>query len=631
MMMTDKQFAALVGKSEEQAKTRPAWYQRKLWLLAVLGNLYLAAVLLTMLALQAALLFVIVQEIRTTGRIGWQIVLCIAALLLTLWAVLEPVLVKDKLKPEPGIPLTRQQAPELFALTDALCRQINAPRVRRVVITDKFNAGVEQLPRLGIFGWYKSSLVLGLPLLKCMTAEQFKTVLAHELGHLAKGHGKTAHRIHQQQRRWTELAEILGADLRGFLFSPFLKWFVPYFAACSFPLARLNEYEADAASVRLVSQEAVVEALSASNVIDKYLQEHYWPQVLRLADGQPEPVAPYLAMGRNLAAEVDAAWAMHWVAEDMKIQTGPTASHPALQDRLKALKAAPRLVLPAAGQNAEGLLGSALQAVTEQMDREWQDKIRPWWVEQYQRGQNNRRQFAELNARAASGAELTVAEAYQRAQLTWSVGHNEDATLVQLLALYQRAARQPLVSFGLGAWLLNRNPAEDGLTPEHGCALLEQTMRLDEHFTAACCELLRDYCWRNGREEEAHDWHERMTERAQRDEAMKQERSQVRLADQFEPHGLAEDVVAGLRSRLEGVTGLREAYLVKKQLQHSPQPCYVLGYAAAAWFQRSTEQQVQQVIKASAAFSEEIVLISVEGGNRQFRAKFKKVRGARIV
>ncbi|CAK8715311.1 MAG: Zn-dependent protease with chaperone function [Candidatus Electronema aureum] len=503
--MTDQHFAAIVSKSEELAKTRPAYYQRKLWLLAVLGNLYLAAVLLTMIALQAVLLFVIVQEVMATGRIGWQVVFCIAALILTIWAVLEPVLVKkDKLKPEPGILLTRKQAPELFALTDALCRQINAPRVRRVVITDKFNAGVEQLPRLGIFGWYKSNLVLGLPLLKCMTVEQFKAVLAHELGHLARGHGKTKHRIHQQQLRWTELAEILSADLRGFLFSPFLKWFVPYFAACSFPLARMNEYEADAASVRLVSKGAAVEALSASNVIDKYLQEHYWPQVHQLADQQPEPVAPYLAMGRNLAAEVDAAWAMHWVAEDMKIQTGPTASHPALQDRLKALQATPRLVLPAAGENAEGLLGSALQAVTEQMDREWQDKNRAWWVERYQRGQNNRRQFAELNARVASGAELTVEEAYQRAQLTWSVGRNEEETLRQLLALYQRAAQHPLASFGLGAWLLNRGAAEDGQV------LLEQTMRLDEGFTARCCEMLRDYCWRNGREEEAHGWHEKI-------------------------------------------------------------------------------------------------------------------------
>ena len=38
-----------------------------------------------------------------------------------------------------------------------------------------------------------------------------------------------------------------------FLFMSFLNWFVPYFSAFSFPLARANEYEADAISVRLTS------------------------------------------------------------------------------------------------------------------------------------------------------------------------------------------------------------------------------------------------------------------------------------------------------------------------------------------------------------------------------------------
>ena len=43
-----------------------------------------------------------------------------------------------------------------------------------------------QLPRLGIFGWYRNYLIIGMPLMKSLTCEQFKAVLAHEFGHLAK-------------------------------------------------------------------------------------------------------------------------------------------------------------------------------------------------------------------------------------------------------------------------------------------------------------------------------------------------------------------------------------------------------------------------------------------------------------
>lgn len=57
MKITDKQFSAIVSKSEQLSTTRPACYLRKLWLLALLGNLYIAAVLLIMIALQAGFLF----------------------------------------------------------------------------------------------------------------------------------------------------------------------------------------------------------------------------------------------------------------------------------------------------------------------------------------------------------------------------------------------------------------------------------------------------------------------------------------------------------------------------------------------------------------------------------------------
>jgi Zn-dependent protease with chaperone function len=521
-MMTDKQFAAIVSETDELARTRPARYQRKMWCLIVLGDLYLAAIAVLLLALQAGTLCIIVRDV---GSPSWQTVLCIPVLIWAIWLTRKLMLMKGGRKPSVGIPLTRQQAPELFALIDTLCCQADAPPICQVLITEAFNAGVEQLPRLGVFGWHQRKLLIGLPLLKCLTVEQCKAVLAHELGHLSiGGHGKMSRRVYHQMLRWTGLADTMGDDPHGYLFKHFLEWFISYFGACAFPLSRMSEYEADIISVRLVSHEAAVETLSVSNVIDRYLEEHYWPQVRRLANELPEPVSPYRMMGRNLAAEVNAAWAMHWIAVDMAVKTGLTDTHPSLQDRLKALQATPRFVVAEVGQSAEGLLGSALDAVTERMDREWQDKNRAWWVEHYQRLQNNRRQFAELNARVASGAVLTVEEAYQRAQLTWSIGRNEDATLRQLLALYHRAKEHPLASFGLGAWLLNRAFAEDEYDAEDGYALLEQAMRLDEGFTARCCEMLRDYCLEQGREETAQNWDDKLKARLQLEEAAKQER-----------------------------------------------------------------------------------------------------------
>ena len=64
------------------------------------------------------------------------------------------------------------------------------------------------------------------------------------------------------------MTELETTESKGsFLFKPFLDWFVPYFGAFSFPLARANEYEADAISVRLTSSRATAEALKLWAVI----------------------------------------------------------------------------------------------------------------------------------------------------------------------------------------------------------------------------------------------------------------------------------------------------------------------------------------------------------------------------
>jgi hypothetical protein len=65
--------------------------------------------------------------------------------------------------------------------------RFRTPRFHHVLVTDDFNAAVVQAPRLGLFGWYRNYLLIGLPLAKALTVEQFKAVLAHEF---AKRHRK---------------------------------------------------------------------------------------------------------------------------------------------------------------------------------------------------------------------------------------------------------------------------------------------------------------------------------------------------------------------------------------------------------------------------------------------------------
>ncbi len=620
--MTNEQFDALVGRLEEQARGNPAGYQLKVVLLALLGNAYLAAMLLLIVALLLATL----ASVVVLKALAVKLVLVVGFFL---WMILKALWVK--IDPPAGTELRRAQAPELFAMIDGLRRTLRAPRFHHVLVTDDFNAAVVQSPRLGIFGWPRNYLLIGLPLMKSLTVEQFKAVLAHEFGHLAKGHGRMSNWIYRQRLRWSRLLAVLEAnESKGsFLFKPFLNWFAPYFNAYSFPMARANEYEADATSARLTSPQAAAEALTSVNVVGGYLAERYWPQIHSQADEQPAPAfAPYLSMGEGVASELDETSGRTWLEQAMTRQTDSADTHPALADRLRAIGEAPRLALPPVGEAADRLLGKALEPITRSFDRRWQDAILPSWEARHREVQDARRQLAELNARFEAGAELTLQEAYERARLTDSTGKDADAALAQFRALHGRAPDDPLVCLGLGARLLGRDDRD-------GCALVERAMHLDENAILTGCELLRDFHWRAGRKEEAHAWHQRLVERAQLQEAAEKERSEVTLRDRFERHGLPEADLAALREALGKIHGLRRAYLVKKRVRHLPhRPCYVLGFAVTAFWQLHSRQRAVDVlrrIQESVRFPGETLIIGVEGDNYRFGRKMRWMRGTRVL
>jgi Zn-dependent protease with chaperone function len=620
--VTNEEFEALVARLEGEAKRSPGGYKTRVVLMALLGNAYLGV----MLVLIVALLLAAIVSIAWLKGAGVKIALVLGVFL---WMVLKALWIR--LEPPQGAEVTAREAPELFAMIEELRRALRAPRFHHVLVTDEFNAGVVQAPRLGFFGWSRNYLLIGLPLAKGLTVEQFKAVLAHEFGHLARGHGRLSNWIYSQRLRWGRLMAVLEeAESAGrFLFRPFLRWYAPYFNACSYPLARANEFEADATSARLVSKRSAAEALTAVNVVGSYLEERYWPQIHRRADELPQPAfAPYSSMGAGVAREIDPASVENWLAQALARKTTVDDTHPCLTERLEALAEKPALALPAAGAAADRLLGPALERITREFDQRWHDGILPSWQERHREVQEARGRLAELDAKHASGGELTLQEAYDRALLTESPGGDAEGCIAQLRALHERAGDEPVLHYTLGVRLLARDD-------ESGVALLKRAMQRDESETVRCCEALRDYCWRKERKDEAHDWHRRMVERAELEQAAKLERDQVRTSDKFERHGLEPQALAQLEEQVKSVAGLRKAYFVRKRVKHMPERvCYVFGYTVGSlfrWHTKARAAEVMAAIQAKVSFPGETLILCVEGDNRAFGGKFRWMRGSRIL
>jgi Zn-dependent protease with chaperone function len=620
--VTDEEFETLVGRLDQQAKRNPAGYRTRVLLMALLGNAYLG-VMLVLIALLVAAAAISVVWFKAAGV---KIAIFMAAFL---WLVLKALWVV--LAPPEGTEITTRDAPELFGMIEELRRELRSPRFHHVLVTDDFNAAVVQAPRLGLFGWYRNYLLIGLPLAKALTVERFKAVLAHEFGHLSQGHGRTSNWIYRQRLRWSRLmASLEASESWGVvLFRPFLRWYAPYFNAYSYPLARANEFEADATSARLASRRAAAEALTAVNVVGSYLQERFWPQIVQRADEMPQPAfAPFSVMGTHVASEIDPASIEAWLAQALARNTTLDDTHPSLTERLGALGEEPALALPAPGAAADRLLGAALERVTWEFDQRWHDGILPSWQERHREVQEARGRLAELDAKHASGAELSLQEVYDRAILTGSAGNNPDGCIEQLWALQACAPDDPVLHYALGARLLGRDD-------DSGMALLKRAMERDPWEIVRCCEALRDYCWRKGRKEEAREWHSQMSERMALEQAAKKERDEVRTNDKFEPHGVDPAALAQMQAQLKAIPGLRKVYFVKKRVRHMPErACYLLGFAVGGWppwGKKDSSHVVLRRIQEGVRFPGETMIFAVEGKNLAFGHKFRWMRGSRIV
>jgi Zn-dependent protease with chaperone function len=362
--MESNDFESLVSRMELAACDRPESYGRRVFWLAGLGYAYLLllALVLTGLLLAAGV------SIQRIGFVGVKLTLFIGVLWLTvvrsLWV---------RFAPPRGVTVTRTDAPQLFRLLDALRVRLKSAAIHEVLITPELNAGISQVPRLGMFGWHRNYLTLGLPLMKALTVEQLKSILAHEAGHLSGGHARASNWIYRLRIIWAQLETNFERNPRwgSGVIRAFFRWYIPYFNAVSFPFARTNEYRADAASVLVTSKRGTAQALTAIHVVDSYLQQRYWPSALAAFKQESPPVAPFRGFIAHAVRESSETEFQSWLAAALGESTSHHDTHPSLTDRLKAIGATAEFAPPAPGESADKLLGAALGKIEQIFDVAW--------------------------------------------------------------------------------------------------------------------------------------------------------------------------------------------------------------------------------------------------------------------
>jgi Zn-dependent protease with chaperone function len=372
-------------------------------LLAGLGFGYLALTLLLLLALIGGIVLVAIATAGGVIKFAWPLLIVAFVVLRAHWFRL----------PEPeGVAVARDEAPALWELVDEMRTRLDAPWIHRLLLDDELNAGVVQVPRFGVMGPGRNFLLVGLPLLQAISAEQFKAVLAHDLGHLSGNHSRFAGWIYRLRRTY---ANVLEGRSRGiWLFRRFFEWYSPYFAAYSFVLARQDEYVADRAAAEATSPAAAAGALVRIDLTARRLDSRYRPDLRRSAEREPEPPRnAFTSLGRQLPLPADAAGEEALQAM-LAEQTGTADTHPSLADRLEGLGVSGQEAIAASAERPErsaanAFLGANEHGLLARFDERYHRDVDAAW-----------RQAHEERARRASATTSCAPPCLQAPRSVWS-------------------------------------------------------------------------------------------------------------------------------------------------------------------------------------------------------------------
>lgn len=573
-VVTREEFDSLIQKLEGISRKNPRLYAARVIALVAFAYFYLLLILLGSLAL-CVLMIVLVIYVPAAIKVTIVGLIAFGGIFL---AVMRGLWVK--LEPPKGEPITRQQAPKLFALLDELCAALVCKPFHKVVVVNDVNAGVVQVPRLGIFGWHRNYLIIGLPLMQILGPDEFKAVLAHEFAHSSHGHGRFGNWLYRVRKTWAQIFEqMIKRRTRwgGIIFKP-LNWFWPVFNGHAFVLARANEYEADACSVRLAGADAAARALIRTRVDGAFLGEKFWPDIFARANQENEPPANVmLSLHQTLKEGPPPEDATRWMRQSFLLETNNGDTHPCLKDRLRAIGKLsaemengkfPETPPPRPSQTAaEFFLGDHARSIAQKMSEQWQKHIGPQWKKRHEHTQKIAGELATLEK--PGDTPPTAAQIWQKAQKIVEL-HGDAAavaTLEQVVALEPKHAG---ANFVLGRHYLH---ADDS----RGEGFIETAIASDPSLTKGACLLLHAYYNRTGQRDKLRPLENRYDQSQKLSALAQQERASISAKDTFLAHELTEQQITELRKVFSTEPEIGSVAIARKKLQYFPnKPCFAV-------------------------------------------------------
>ncbi len=245
--------------------------------------------------------------------------------------------IRAKDEPMPGVILTANQAPRLWAEVQGLAGAVGTRAPDEIRIVGDVNAAVSENAKLMGLIPGRRMLYIGLPLLQALTLSQARAVLAHEMGHYSGAHTRLGGVAYRGRLAIVGTLSRIGRwNPTGWVFNIYARLYLLVDNAVS----RRQELEADASAVRVAGKQAAIGALTevsvAAMAYDFYIGRYVAPG----AEFGFLPDNVFGRFGALVAARQDELVQLRAQAPDQE-KGGVWDTHPPLAVRIAAIQALP--------------------------------------------------------------------------------------------------------------------------------------------------------------------------------------------------------------------------------------------------------------------------------------------------
>ncbi|MCW8830830.1 MAG: hypothetical protein OQK32_04825, partial [Gammaproteobacteria bacterium] len=370
-------------------------------------------------------------------------------------------------------------------------------------LTTRFRIELVRTPVHGYPTNFINTLLIGLPVMTCMSPLQFKLLLARQIGHLSKKERSFSRQLVLLRNVWQSYAQVYAQSWRPetFLLRLFFSWYAPFFHNSTIAAVRLEAFAKDQMLREITPSSNAAEAIAVFEIKKRYLHTNFWPKLNDAAYAAAKPpYLPYSAMATimNKVLDHDANYAQKCYEAAINREVINSSEMPNLMKRLTAI-GYEDFIMPEASDDkaAHHFLGEHQKDLLKQMDNIWYLKNKSVWSKRYKQGIEERRRLKILREQAAK-ALLSNAEAREYLLL---IDKYIDAK--KALPLFKEIVKtnsmDAEVCYELGRLLLE---ADD----EGGVDALKIAMETDPSKTADSCQHIVNYMARHGHVQEAQHY-----------------------------------------------------------------------------------------------------------------------------